>query len=445
MIIKRRRFIKQCALAGAAVLSLAGRGLAQDFPANVRSSPRSRNRAAAGIGKALRPGEVAAIAGPGTDAPNTLSDVMYLTPAGHGSGNGNNYFGNWCSGVYAPDDGPYGSMVFCNGGDGDYWGNEVYKFALDTRTWSRASERSTGLTGKTTIVDGDPNFDADWGEHLTPGGTIPPQPGVPHSYDQMEYLPPHLGGGSKGAFLFPTRTIVYRYRRYKHPHVFDLDKKVWRRGSATTGMIGIGNVDSPSWCFDTLRDRFWGIDGGLSSQFISRINYLAFDAKTGLATASSAMIPRHLTPRGYPVSRYWPTGDLMLLAGQNRDGTAFSVRACPLANAGESGFVTLALSGDTIPVPSGGYGLAYCEDLDCFFVRTSSAHRQKIWKLIPPKSNYLANAWVIEEINMSGIAVSAKDNRQGMWKRFMYAPPLKCLLWVDDIHGAVYAYRPLGI
>lgn len=444
MISKRRSFIRQCAMAGVA-MGLADRGLAQESPGGTKRSIRSRNRSAAGIGKSLRPGEVAALSGPGTDAPNTIANVMYLTTAGGGSGSGNNYFANWCSGVYAPDDGPVGAMVFCNGGDGDYWGNEVYKFALDTRTWSRASERSTGLNGTTTTVDGDPNFDAMvWGEHATPGGKPTLQPGVPHSYDQMEYLPPHLGGGSKGAFMFPTRTIVYRTRRYKHPHVFDLNARVWRRGSAAAGIIGIGNVDSPSWCFDSHRDRFWGVDGGLSGIFISKINYLTFDAKTGLATAGSVAIPQHLTPRGYPVSRYWPTGDLMLLAGQNNDGTAFSLRACQLANAGAVGFVTLALSGDTIPIPSGGYGLAYCDDLDCVFVRTSSAHRQKIWKLIPPKSDYLTNPWIVEELTMKGVTVGAKDNRQGMWKRFMYAPPLKCLIWVDDINGPVYAYRPVG-
>ena len=45
---------------------------------------------------------------------------------------------------------------------------------------------------------------------------------------------------------------------------------------------------------------------------------------------------------------------------------------------------------------------------------------------------------------MGGDTVAPKDNYQGMWKRFMYVPPLKCVMWVDDINGAVYAYRPVG-
>ena len=375
---------------------------------------------------------------------STLADVMYWTAAGPGSRNGNSYFGNWCSGVYAPDDGTYGSLVFCNGGDADYWGNEVYKFSLDTRTWSRVSERSSGLNGQTAKNEDDPNFDTAWGEHVTPGGKVPPQPGVPHSYDQMEYLPPRLGGGARGAFLFPTRTIVYRYRAYKHPHIFDLSAKTWRRGSAAPGIVGIGNVDSPSWCFDSLRGRFWGIDGGASGIFITKINYLQFDPKTRLASAYGVAIPQYLTPWGYPVSRYWRGGDLMLVAGLTRDGTAFGLWACPLATAEERGFVALPLGGKAMPPPSQGYGFAYCGDLDCFFVRTSSAHRQKMWKITPPKSNYLASTWTVEEINMGGVTVAEKGNGQGMWKRLMYAPPLKCLIWVDDVQGPVYAYRPAG-
>ena len=425
-----------------AALGLAGRGLAGEAPGGKKSSIRSRSRPAAGTGKGLPPGEVVAISGPGTDAPNTMSDVMYRTPAGQGSGSGNNYFGNWCSGVYAPDDGPYGSMVFCNGGDADYWGNEVYKFALDTRKWSRASERSTGLNGTTTTIDGDPNFDTVWGEHSTPGGRPTPQPGVPHSYDQLEYLPPHLGGGSKGSYMFCSRTIVYRYRSFGHPHVFDLNSKRWRRGSATPGIVRFGPSDSPTWCFDSSRNRFWGLGGGATGIHNQAMRYLDFNAETGLATAGSIAMPTFLSPNGCPMSRYWPKGDLMLVIGTS-DGV-FKLFAAALEVVGKKGFSALGLGVATLPADSQGYGLAYCDILDCFFVRTASGHRQKIWRIVPPKSNYLQGKWVVEEITMRGDVVAGKDNPQGMWKRFMYVPPLKCLMWVDDIKGAVYAYRPMG-
>lgn len=131
----------------------------------------------------------------------------------------------------------------------------------------------------------------------------------------------------------------------------------------------------------------------------------------------------------------------MLVAGQNRALTGFEAKACSLV-ATAFGFSTLALTGDIIP--AGRYGFAYCDDLDCFFVRMADGDRQTIWKLQPPASNYLARSWTVTKITMAGVTVAAVGHVQGMWKRFMYVPRLKCLMWVDDIKGAVYAYRPVG-
>lgn len=437
---ERRGFLRRL-VASASGCGVSGLTLSEPSPRVASSRQREKANVVAFV---PAPGHVVPISGPGTDAPSTLSQVMYWTAAGPGSRDGNNYFANWCSGVYAPDDGPLGSMVFCNGGDADYWGNEVYRFALDSRTWSRVSERSTGLNGKTATPEDDPNFDATWGEHISPGGKPPPQPGVPHSYDQMEYLPPHLGGGPRGSFLFTTRTIVYRFRRFRHSHAFDLASLRWRRGSAQPGIIGIGQVDAPSWCLDTRRYCYWGMEGGASGIYITRVHRLVFDPNTGLATAHAISIPRFLTPWDCPVSRYWPRGDLMVVAGVSGDRKTFGLWACALSDNGKNGFIDLPLAGSSLPPPGAGYGFAYCGDLDCFFVRAAQGHRQKIWKILPPKSDLLVNVWQVEEIVMEGATVLPKDNGQGMWKRLMYAPSMKCLLWVDDTHGPVYAYRPAG-
>ena len=438
--MKRRDFIQKWAMVGG-VIGAGSRDMFGASDAGMGSLDQRKDGSTPRAWTALKPGDVKAISGPGTDAPNTMSDVMYLTPAGEGSRNGTGYFGNWCSGVYAPNDGMLGAMVFSNGGDADYWGNEVYKFSIETRTWSRECVRSTGINGRRS-VGGDPNFDGTWGEHITPGGTPPPQPGVPHSYDQMEYLPPHLGGGAKGSFMFCTRTIVYGYRGFNHPHVFNLYAKAWRHGSTTPGIVAFGASDSPTWCFDSNRNRFWGLMGGASGIQNEAIRYLDFNSNTGLATSGGIAMPTFLSPNGYPVSRYWPTGDLMMVLGKS--GDVVKLFSASLEIVGKSGFSSLNLGGATLPATGQGYGLAYCDAMDCFFVRTAAGHRQKIWKITPPKSNYLRSAWIVDEITMRGSAVIGEGNPQGMWKRFMYVPPLKCLMWVDDIKGGVYAYRPMG-
>jgi len=435
--MKRRAFIQKCAVVGA-VAGMTSRNVLGAASKDGKDSNTVDNSSIAGVWKTLKPGEVKAISGPGTDAPNTMSNVMYLTPAGEGSRNGSSYFGNWCSGAYARHDGASGAMVFSNGGDADYWGNEIYKFSIDTRVWSRECARSGAMNGRTKAGD-DSNFDETWGEHTTPGGTPPPQPGVPHSYDQIEYLPPKLGGGAKGSFMFCTRTIVYRYRRFSHPHVFDLNAKKWRRGSATPGIVGFGASDAPTWCFDSSRNRFWGLMGGASGVRNEVLRYLDFSSETGLATSGSLAMPSFLSP-GYPTSRYWPKGDLLLVIGVSEG--VVTLLSASLDPAGKKGFSAVRLSGAKLPVDSQGYGLVYCDDMDCFFVRTASGHRQKIWRITPPESRSTQGTWAVEEITMRGGLVDGKDNPQGMWKRFMYVPPLKCLMWVDDIKGAVYAYRP---
>jgi hypothetical protein len=382
-------------------------------------------------------GEVKAISGPGTDAPNVAANVMYLSPAGPGSGSGGNYFGNWCSGVYAEDDGTLGSLVYCSGGDGDYWGNEVYKFLFDNRSWSRECERSTGLLGGTSGNPPDPNFDSVWSEHVS--GTLR-QPGVPHSYDQTEYLPAALGGGAKGSFVFLTRTQVYRYHGAKSPQLFDLDKGTWRRGYSDPNVVaweGTLPPDAPSWCLDRTRNRYWGIkDGGI---YITRLNWMSFGVNGQLNSVGGTPIPQFLVPKRYPTSRHWPKGDLLLVAGMNPSLTGFSLNACPLATPA-TGFKLLTLSGNNIP-GGGGYGFVHCPDLDCFFVRTADGSRQVIWKITPPASDYLTGTWTVTQITMPGDTVSAKGNAQGMWKRFAYAANIKSLAWVDDINGPVYVFR----
>ena len=158
--MKRRCFIQKCAAVGAAA-GMTSRNVLGATSNNANDSNIVDNSSIAGVWKTLKPGEVKAISGPGTDAPNTMSNVMYLTSAGEGSRNGGSYFGNWCSGTYARHDGALGAMVFSNGGDADYWGNEVYKFSIDTRVWSRECARSAAMNGRTKAGD-DPNFDETW-------------------------------------------------------------------------------------------------------------------------------------------------------------------------------------------------------------------------------------------------------------------------------------------
>lgn len=350
---------------------------------------------------------------------------MYLTPAaGTGDGNGEKYFENWCSGVYAKYDGQYGSMVFCDGGDKDYWGTELYKYTIDEICrWERASDRATGLNGN-TAAGGDPNFDETWGEHKSSDGTL--SPGAPHSYDQMGYLSPSMGGGPKGSFLFLTRSVVYQYRAYFHCHAFDLATKTWRRAS-TTGILQAPDVamgyaaSSPAWALDEATGRFWGMISGNSAIANDFIWWLDF--KDGIATAGRQPLTQsYQSPDRYPTTITW--NGFFMVAGI-RNG-AFSLDG--RVDADWTTYQPITLTGDPIP-PSNGPGLALLNNK--LYVRTSEGYRQNLWEISPD--------WSVKKIAMLGVTVAPKDNPAGMWKRLMAVEGIG-LMWVDDISGPVYAY-----
>lgn len=341
---------------------------------------------------------------------NTLRSVMYGTAGPYGGGS--NYLDIWCSAVLAEH---ADSIVIANGGDGDYWGNEVYRFSFASGLWSRESERSV-LNG-VTAPGGDPNFDGLWGEHAG-------APGVPHSYDAMDYLPPELGGGERGALLFPTRSFVYAIRKFWHPHYFDIAAKRWKRGSTAPNSVLMSlQVDTPSWCFDSKRRRHWCVPAGSSPIRTDTLPYLDFVG--GLATAGSVGIPTFLVPGGMITSRYWPSADALIVVG--REDNAFALYKNSLADA--SGFARMVLQGATIP-SSAGYGLAYCGDLDCFFVKCVDV-AGTIWKIIP-------DGWRVEALAVEG---APEVGANGIWKRFMYDKPRKSLVWVPNTNAPVYAAR----
>lgn len=293
--------------------------------------------------------------------------------------------------------------------------------------WERCNERAQPLTGNTS-PGGDPNFDEVYVEHKSSDGTV--QPAAPHPYDQVGYVSPGEGGGLKGSFAFLTRTICYRVRGARHPHLFDLDAKQWKRGSTAPDIVKWAAAnDSPTWCYDTLRKRHWGIMGSGSPVQITALHYQDFVG--GLATTGQVSIPASMSLQGYPVSGYWPEGDSMVVLGTDNSSGAFlsAMRVAKLSDA--IGFQPVTLTGDSLPA-SQGYGFAYLGGK--FYVRLADGARQTLWEITP-------GTWAVRQITMQGVTVAEKGNANGMWKRLMAVEALSCLMWVDDVSGPVYAYR----
>ena len=57
----------------------------------------------------------------------------------------------WCGGAFASAYGNLGAWITTGGGHGDYYGNEVYAFELDSRRWVRLNDPYPG--GRDSSVD----------------------------------------------------------------------------------------------------------------------------------------------------------------------------------------------------------------------------------------------------------------------------------------------------
>lgn len=409
------------------------------------------------------PGNVAAISGTShLEDLNPVKAGWGLTPTppypggcvysgvGRGSrGNASAFravMGAWGSGCFAYDCGPLGAYVIASGGDGDWWGNDVYIFPfaeittagrrkLPALRWSYLNRPSVAMDG--SDHGSDPYFNGIWGEHGD--GT----PVMPHVYDQMEYLSASLGGGPKGAMLLPTKFIAYRTGKWNNAHRFDIDASAYSRASTGNTNFGV-HVDQPSWVFDSNRKRYYGFESGGSSLNMSQVRVLDFRAGSGVGVFGGVGVPAHkAVPEA--VSRYWAAKDLVLVLGLDvaSGGVAVGAKLHVYNPASWGAPLVATLTGDAIPPR---YRLTFdlCTDSGDWYVRSSAGgDEQSLWRITPPANPLAGGQWVVTKITMGGAAVVGSVG-QGLWKRFFYHKGIKCFVWCSTTTSPVYAYRPVG-
>jgi hypothetical protein len=177
-----------------------------------------------------------------------------------------------------------GCLLVHNGGDADYWGNEIYAFDFDTRKWYRVSNPSAAMTGGASGKINDPLLAADNPKHfniaecehgplvaptgacsngdwgLLPQGT---QPGVPHTYAGLQWIPGKFIGNRRGALVRPVSTYVYTARSTTRAHYFDLDRlnstyyKGQQWGRLSKNRITISGANPATTAFDEGLGRIY--------------------------------------------------------------------------------------------------------------------------------------------------------------------------------------------
>jgi len=353
----------------------------------------------------------------------------------------------WASAAYARDFSMNGAMLCHSGGDGDYWGNEVYAFDFDKRRWERLSDPTTAMSGdKVADAARDPTdplyFDKDECEHgplldptvsgLLPAGT---QPGVPHTYDGLVWVPGSIIGNTRGALLRPHSTVVYTTRSTGRAHYFDLDRKVWGRFS--TNRAAFSSARIPHSGYDEERQRIYHAYGYLD--LIARRQLQR--SWSGMASTTSSVFD--------PKRRIWVMPNY---ASSARQDLSPGVLLAFQPDKDIDSPVPLTMTGDVWPRCYASHaGLLYCPELDCFFLYSQRANTaysynpNEIFKLTPPTNGPLTNAWVVEKVKMNGDTVLADPKGIGSYKRFMWVPGLKSIAIFNKWDSYVYLYKPAGL
>jgi hypothetical protein len=253
----------------------------------------------------------------------------------------------------------------------------------------------------------------------------------------MLWIPGSYIGNQRGALLRPHSTFVYTTRSTGRAHYFDLDTGKWGRFSVNRGgPAPLISARVPIIGHDEERQRVYHSYGYLDLATKTQVNRTWGNLS---ATTSGVFDSKR---------RLW----LMPRFTQQADATSSapgSLFAIPVDSS--SATVELTMAGTTWPR---GYafhaGLLYCPDLDCYFLYsqgTVSAPRnpQELYKIQPPSSSPLTNAWTVSRVTMAGDAVVADTQPIGNYKRFMWVPALKSIAIFNKWDAYVYLYKPAGL
>lgn len=146
----------------------------------------------------------------------------------------------WNSGVFCPDLGASGSMLYYGGGHGDFFGNCIIRFDIASRTWSMLFPPSEAGP-----------FD---GSTLTNGAYIDGTPSPPHTYQYLQYDPVSKSLVCIKAIDHVGASQSEPISTWALPWMFSVVDMEWRRGPNNT------NTSSPSdglMCYDSTRLGFW--------------------------------------------------------------------------------------------------------------------------------------------------------------------------------------------
>lgn len=334
-------------------------------------------------------------------------------------GNQNAVVEAYSGGAFAANKGANGSLLVWGGGHGDYGGNEVYSFDVDTGVWSRLSSPSTPDT--CSVLEGE----------LADGG-----PCSAHSWNYLSYHP----GTHSLAILTESAMYPSGSDSTARVHLFDVNAHTWRRGARKPTLNTFAGAEGACSAYDPNRDVFW-YTGDSRGKYFSK-----YDPNANSGAGQWTEYYDDYLDTGCEAA-IDPTRDIYLMINGNNQERGTFIAVHDLKNP-QNAPITIATSGDLTAQGAGGPGFEWDQVAGKFVAWVDGA---TVYTLTPPATNWQTGVWVWAAVppaagnaNTPHKSVSTGNT----YGRFRYVPSMNAFVVVNGVgdggvsaDGNVYMYK----
>jgi hypothetical protein len=330
----------------------------------------------------------------------------------------------WCGMTYAESLGELGSIVIHGGGHADYLYNEVYRYDVATRFWSRLVEPTY------PIYMGPDSYytDSVYGEYYSSASGASLHYGAPsadHTYGHTLWLPPGSLGTDPAGYYFSAGTssqVPAGQRGSAWPHFVPLSKPKWTRANAAFGtQPGYGPA-----LYDSRRNRVVSMPSADFNQTLQIFN-------CATQTSGKLAIGGPGTRTYYGTAAYDEEADLYMSANVGNVASGATLQLVNPAT-GEMKYATIA-NDMTASLGTGGWEWVQAWAAWVYYPGSGL----EVFKLQKPSDPW-NGVWTMSKRVMGGVQARAKSAAPH-YTRFRYMPALDCFIWASTTKSPVQAFN----
>lgn len=337
-------------------------------------------------------------------------------------------FNGYGAGCFASEYSNIGAYVISGcGGHGAPGNLDALIFDFADATWKRLANAA----GVAFIPNGDitqaQSTGQPWLEIASAGSANVPAPS--HTYNTCVYLPPALGGGSKGSFVkmgqWATTTVGAKSGAI---HRLDLATGVWSRMATALPADDYEDVAVA----DESSGRVY-----FFQQLVHRTNYTTYLESGALKTTATYPYPPDHGGAEYHVVFVDPVRRLLI---QQQPG--WPLRCLQLDNFA-AGWKDLNVVGTQ---PAKANRIIYYPTTGNFYTRLNNSGNALI-RLVPPASNPLVGTWTWDTVSVGGASLpdftsTASNDGRRHYGTFFRVPALDCFAWISGESTKVVLLKP---